>query len=56
MTKMVNFFRPISVRESIWFGNPCGIYVMPELKALQVGCGEEPISFKIKVLKYKIDL
>ena len=31
-------------------------YVMPERKALRVGCGEEPISFKIKVLKYKINL
>ena len=48
---MVNFFRPISVRQSIWFVYPCEIYVMPKRKALEVGPDEEPVSSKINILK-----
>ena len=48
---MVNFFRPISVRQSIWFVYPCEIYVMPKRKALEVGPEEEPVSSEINILK-----
>ena len=48
---MVNFFKPISVRESIWFVYPCGIYVLPKRKAFEVGPEEEPVSSKIYILK-----
>ena len=48
---MVNFFKPISVRESIWFVYPCGIYVMLKGKVLEVGPEEEPVSSKVNILK-----